>query len=206
MSIETQSLRLSGSSRSYDDLLYASVSSWNFRSIGSRSYRHAIDGLSLTGLTDCGVAIKEASSSEFEQVFYQVAHAALTNEPGAVGNTLFSHCGFLCRQKKDRPSGRSIKWGRMKSNMRLNCLTGMVRGCQFCGFVREHLWRTYGAALSSVDDWLIGVSRIGIGDCGSDLSAYCLLQMHTDESVALVPRGRHRQSDLIRGVNLLLRQ
>ena len=177
-----------------------------FTSIGSGSYGHTIDRFSLTGLADRSVAIKETPSSEFEQVLYHVAHAALTNEPGAVGNTLFSHCGFLCRQKKDRPSGRSLKWGRMKSNMGLNCLTGMVRYCQLCGFVREHLWRTYGAALSSVDDWLIGVSRIGICDCGSDLSAPCLLQMHTDESVALGPRGRHRQSDLTRGVNLLLRQ
>jgi len=175
-----------------------------FTSIGSGSYGHTIDRFSLTGLADRSVAIKETPSSEFEQVLYHVAHAALTNEPGAVGNTLFSHCGFLCRQKKDRPSGRSIKWGRMKSNMGLNCLTGMVRDCQFCGFVREHLWRTYGAALSSVDDWLIGVSRIWTGDC--DPSVPCLLQMHTDESVALVPRGRHRQSDLTRGVNLLLRQ
>ena len=177
-----------------------------FISIGSGSYGHTIDRFSLTGLAECAVPIEEAPSSEFEQVLYHVAHAALTNEPGAVGNTLFSHCGFLCRQKKDRPSGRSIKWGRMKSNMGLNCLTGMVRDCQFCGFVREHLWRTYGAALSSVDDWLIGVSRIGICDCGSDLSAPCLLQMHTDESVALVPRGRHLQSGSTRGVNLLLRQ
>ncbi len=177
-----------------------------FTSIGSGSYGHAIDRFSLTGLADRSVAIKETPSSEFEQVLYHVAHAALTNEPGAVGNTLFSHCGFLCRQKKDRPSGRSVKWGRMKRNMGLNCLTGMVRCCQLCGFVREHLWRTYGAALSSVDDWLIGVSRIEIGDCEWGFSIPCLPQMHTDESVALVPRGRHLQSDSTRGVNLLLRQ
>ena len=177
-----------------------------FTSIGSGSYWHTIHRFSLTGLAERTVAIEEAPSSEFEQVLYHVAHAALTNEPGAVGSTLFSHCEFLCRQKKDRPSGRSLKWGRMKSNMGLNCLTGMVRDCQFCGFVREHLWRTYGAALSSVDDWLIGVSRIGICDCGSDLSAPCLLQMHTDESVALVPRDHHLRSVLIPSVNLLLRQ
>ena len=177
-----------------------------FISIGSGSYGHTIHRFSLTDLAERAIPIEEAPSSEFEQVLYHVAHAALTNEPGAVGNTLFSHCGFLCRQKKDRPSGRSIKWGRMKINMGLNCLTGMVRDCQFCGFVREHLWRTYGAALSSVDDWLIGVSRIGICDCGSDLSAPCLLQMHTDESVALVPRDHHLRSVLIPSVNLLLRQ
>ena len=123
-----------------------------FTSIGSGSYGHTIDRFSLTGLADRSVAIKETPSSEFEQVLYHVAHAALTNEPGAVGDTLFSHCGFLGRQKNDRPSGRSIKWGRMKRNMGLNCLTGMVRNCQFCGFDREHLWRTYGMALSSVDD------------------------------------------------------
>ena len=111
-----------------------------FTSIGSGSYGHTIHRFSLTGLAERTVAIEEAPSSEFEQVLYHVAHAALTNEPGAVGNTLFSHCGFLCRQKKDRPSGRSIKWGRMKRNMGLNCLTGMVRCCQLCGFVREHLW------------------------------------------------------------------
>jgi len=175
-----------------------------FTSIGSGSYGHTIDRLSLTGLADRSVAIKETPSSEFEQVLYHVAHAALTNEPGAVGNTLFSHCGFLCRQKKDRPSGRSLKWGRMKRNMGLNCLTGMVRRCQLCGFVGEHLWRTCGVALSSADDWLIGVSRIWTGDC--DLSVPCLPQMHTDESVALAPRGRHLQPDSIRGVNLLLRQ
>ena len=177
-----------------------------FSSIGSGSYGHTIDRFSLTGLADRSVAIKETPSSEFEQVLYHVAHAALTNEPGAVGNTLFSHCGFLCRQKKDRPSGRSLKWGRMKSNMGLNCLTGMVRYCQLCGFVREHLWRTYGAALSSVDDWLIGVSRIGIGDCEWGFSIPCLPQMHTDESVALVPQEPHLRSDLTRGANLRLRQ
>ena len=151
MTTNTQSLRLSGF-RSCNDLLCAAVSSWNFSSIGSRSYGHTIDRFSLTGLADRSVAIKETPSSEFEQVLYHVAHAALTNEPGAGGNTLFSHCGFLCRQKKDRPSGRSFKWGRMKSNMGSNCLTGMVRYCQLCGFISKHLWRTYGAALSSVDD------------------------------------------------------
>jgi hypothetical protein len=93
----------------------ASVSSWDFSSIGSGSYGHTIHRFPLTGLADRGVATKEAPSSEFEQVLNVVAHAALTDEPGAVGDTLFSHFGFLCRQKKDRPSGRSLKWGRMKS-------------------------------------------------------------------------------------------
>ena len=112
----------------------------SFSSIGSGPYGHTIHRFSLTGLADRIVAIKETPSSKFEQVLLAVAHAALMDEPGAVGDTLFSHFGFLCRQKKDRPSGRSLKWGRMKSNMGLNCLTGMVRYCQLCGFVREHLW------------------------------------------------------------------
>ena len=63
----------------------------SFSSIGSGPYGHTIHRFSLTGLADRSVAIKETPSSEFEQVLYHVAHAALTNEPGAVGNTLFSH-------------------------------------------------------------------------------------------------------------------
>ena len=67
-----------------------------FSSIGSGSYGHTIDRFSLTGLAECAVPIEEAPSSEIEQVLDHIAHAALTNEPGAVGDTLFSHCGFLC--------------------------------------------------------------------------------------------------------------
>ena len=66
-----------------------------FISIGSGSYGHTIHRFSLTDLAERAIPIEEAPSSEFEQVLYHVAHAALTNEPGAVGNTLFSHCGFL---------------------------------------------------------------------------------------------------------------
>ena len=87
----------------------------DFSSIGSGSYGHTIDRFSLTGLTDRGVAIEETSSSEFEQVLNAVTHAALADEPGAAGNTLFSHFGFLCEQKKDRPNGRSLNLGRMKN-------------------------------------------------------------------------------------------
>ena len=83
----------------------------DFSSIRPGSYWHTIHRFSLTGLTDRGVAIKETSSSEFEQVLNAVAHAALADEPGAAGNTLFSHFGFLCGQKKDRPNGRSLKVG-----------------------------------------------------------------------------------------------
>ncbi|SVD64479.1 uncharacterized protein METZ01_LOCUS417333 [marine metagenome] len=111
-----------------------------FSSIGSGSYGHTIDRFSLTGLAECAVPIEEAPSSEIEQVLDHIAHAALTNEPGAVGDTLFSHCGFLCRQKNDRPSGRSLKWGRMKSNIGLNCPTCMVKCCLVYGFVWKHSW------------------------------------------------------------------
>ena len=69
----------------------------SFSSIGSGPYGHTIHRFSLTGLADRIVAIKETPSSEFEQVLLAVAHAALTDEPGAVGDTLFSHFGFLCR-------------------------------------------------------------------------------------------------------------
>ena len=111
-----------------------------FTSIGSGSYGHTIDRFSRTGLAKRAVPIEEAPSSEIEQVLAHIAHAALTNEPGAVGDTIFSHCGFLCRQKNDRPAGRSLKWGRMKSNIELNCPTGMVKCCLVYGFVWKHSW------------------------------------------------------------------
>ena len=63
-----------------------------FISIGSGPYGHTIDRFSLTGLAKRAVPIEETPSSEFEQVLDHIAHTALTDEPRAVRDTLFSHC------------------------------------------------------------------------------------------------------------------